>query len=357
MKKLNVAVIGQGRSGRDIHGLYYIDPKNVYYNVKYVIEMDEVRGNEALTRYPGCEVLKSYQELFDKTDVDIVVNASYNYMHYPITKDLLMHKFNVLVEKPFSRNRYECEDLIKTAEEQGVILAVFQQSFYAPYYLEAKKLIDSGKLGKIEHIEIRFNGFSRRWDWQTLLCKMGGNAYNTGPHPIGLAYGFLDFDEDSKVVYSTLQNTAHYSGDGEDYFKMILTAPDKPIVDVEVSCQDAFCDYNIKVCGSLGTYKTSIDNYDLKYMKDPNAPMPEVIFDTLRNENGMPMYCTETLEYVTESGKHPGGPFDIGTPSFYEDLYYKLTENREMFVRPEHAKMVIGAIEELHANNPLPLKY
>ncbi len=45
MKKLNIAIIGQGRSGRDIHGKYYRSEKNVYYNVKYVVEADadEVR--------------------------------------------------------------------------------------------------------------------------------------------------------------------------------------------------------------------------------------------------------------------------------------------------------------------------
>ena len=43
MKKLNLAIIGQGRSGKDIHGKYYVSEKNVYYNVKYVVDADEYR--------------------------------------------------------------------------------------------------------------------------------------------------------------------------------------------------------------------------------------------------------------------------------------------------------------------------
>ena len=43
MKKLNLAIIGQGRSGKDIHGVYYISEKNQYYTVKYVVEADERR--------------------------------------------------------------------------------------------------------------------------------------------------------------------------------------------------------------------------------------------------------------------------------------------------------------------------
>ena len=43
MKKLNIAVIGQGRSGRDIHGKYYLSEANTLYNVKYVVEADAER--------------------------------------------------------------------------------------------------------------------------------------------------------------------------------------------------------------------------------------------------------------------------------------------------------------------------
>ena len=50
MKKLNLAIIGQGRSGKDIHGAYYVGEKNKYYNVKYVVDAD-ARRREYLYRY------------------------------------------------------------------------------------------------------------------------------------------------------------------------------------------------------------------------------------------------------------------------------------------------------------------
>ena len=105
MKKLNLAIIGQGRSGRDIHGVYCRSERNLYYNVKYVVDADERRRNQAKDLYPGCETFADYRELFDK-DVDLVVNASFSDMHFAITKDLLEHKKNVMVEKPFARNRF-----------------------------------------------------------------------------------------------------------------------------------------------------------------------------------------------------------------------------------------------------------
>ena len=43
MKKLNVAIIGQGRSGRDIHGRHFRSENNTLFNVVAVVEIDEAR--------------------------------------------------------------------------------------------------------------------------------------------------------------------------------------------------------------------------------------------------------------------------------------------------------------------------
>ena len=188
MKKLNVAIIGQGRSGKDIHGKYYRSEDNLYYTVKYVVDADEFRRQVSEEIYPGCKTLSDYTELFAFDDIDLVVNATYSDMHYPITKDLLLHGKNVLVEKPFARSRYECDELMRIAKEKGVTVAVFQQTFFAPFYRFAYDTIRSGKLGDVKQINIRYNGFARRWDWQTLQKKCAGSTYNTGPHPIGMEY-------------------------------------------------------------------------------------------------------------------------------------------------------------------------
>ena len=51
MKKCNIAIIGQGRSGKNIHGNYYRSASNVYYDVKYVVDADEFRRSRALELY------------------------------------------------------------------------------------------------------------------------------------------------------------------------------------------------------------------------------------------------------------------------------------------------------------------
>lgn len=356
MKKLNVAIIGQGRSGKNIHGKYFRSDANTYYNVKYVVDEDAYRREVAEQIYPGCTALSDYTQLFYIDDIDLVVNSTYSDLHYPITRDLLLHGKNVLVEKPFARSRYECDRLIKIAKDKGVTLAVFQQTFLAPFYMFAYDLSKSGKLGEIKQVSIRYNGLARRWDWQTLQKKCAGSTYNTGPHPIGMALGFLDFDKNARVAYSRL-DTALTSGDADDYAKIIITAPDKPIIDIEISSIDAYSGYNLKLQGTRGTFKATPAAYEMTYIVDGENPQRPVIEQFLKDENGNPVYCSEKLVKHTEAEKFDGTAFDVGTASLYSQLYFKITEGTPMTVTPEMAAEIISVIETVHAQNPLPLKY
>lgn len=356
MKKLNVAIIGQGRSGKNIHGKYFRSDANTYYNVKYVVDQDAFRREVAEQIYPGCTTFADYTQLFALDDIDLVVNSTYSDLHYPITKDLILHGKNVLVEKPFGRSRYECDELIKLAKDNGVVLAVFQQTFLAPFYMFAYDLSKSGKLGDIKQVSIRYNGLARRWDWQTLQKKCAGSTYNTGPHPIGMALGFLDFDKNARVAYSKL-DTALTSGDADDYAKIILTAPDKPVIDIEISSIDAYSGYNLKIQGTKGTFKATPSAYEMTYIADGENPERPVIEQFLKDEDGNPVYCSEKLEKHVEAEKFNGTAFDIGTASLYSQLYFKITEGTPMTVTPEMAADIISLIETVHAQNPLPLKY
>lgn len=357
MKKLIVAIIGQGRSGKDIHGTYFCSEQNAYYHVKYVVEEDEGRRQTSLTRYAGCCVLADYRELFGKTDIDLVVNATYSYEHYEITKDLLSHGFNVLVEKPFARNQHECEELIGLAKKNGVTLAVFQQTFYAPFYRHILRLIQDNTLGDIVQVSIRYNALARRWDWQTLQKKMGGNAYNTGPHPFGIALGILGFDADTRVAFARLKNTEMFSGDADAYCKVVLDTPGKPVVDIEINNTDAYSNYNVKLQGSTGTFKCTPSAYEMKYVvKGENPPRP-VVESFLHDGTGKPMYCSEKLVCHEESGRYDGTAFDAGTRGLYENLYYAITEGKPMYVTPEMSQKIISVIEILHAQNHLPSKF
>ena len=356
MEKLRVAVIGQGRSGYSIHSAYFLSEANDIVDVVAVVDFLADRREKAKEKF-GCDVYADYTELFGRTDIDLVVNASYSHMHYPITKDLLLHGFNVLTEKPFGATWVQTQELIRIAEKKNLLVAAFHQSLLAPNYKKVKEIIASGVLGKLKEVKMYYSGFARRWDWQTVQCNCAGSVYNTGPHPIGLALDLLDWDENAKVAYADLDNLLA-SGDAEDFAKIILTAPGKHITDIEISPVDAFIPgYQFKVCGTQGTLIMYANRYSLKYIVPEENPPRPLIRESLANANGDPIYCGEKLEWHTEEGDVTGSAFDSAVNEFYHMVYSALREGKPLYVTPQMASRVVHVIETCHALNPLPVEY
>ena len=233
---------------------------------------------------------------------------------------------------------------------------MFQQTFGAPFYPFAKELAASGKLGKILQVDLCYNGFARRWDWQTLLKKCAGGLYNTGPHPVGIALGFLDFDENTQLIYSKL-DTALTSGDGDDYAKLLLTAPGKPVVDVEIISADAYTKHNLQLIGTRGTFRCTPKSYEMTYIVDgenEERPVQETFLSDAENK---PIFCSEKLIKHTEEGTFDGDAFNIGTAELYKQIYYRITEGTPMTITAEMAARIVGVIEAAHAANNLPVKF
>ena len=58
-----------------------------------------------------------------------------------------------------------------------------------------------------------------------------------------------------------------------------------------------------------------------------------------------------------EEEKFGGSPFSVAVRDFYRMTYECLTEGKPMTVTAEMAAQVIRVIEQVHAANPLPIKY
>ena len=156
---IRVGIIGQGRSGYDIHAAHLRGDRR--YKIAAVVDPLKDRRGQAREEF-GADVSATYKPLLARDDLDLVVNASPSHRHVPITLDLLKAGHNVLCEKPFARHVADVDKMVRAAKRAGKLLAVFQQSRFAPYFDQIRKVIDSGVLGRIVMIRIPWNGFSRR---------------------------------------------------------------------------------------------------------------------------------------------------------------------------------------------------
>lgn len=351
MKKLKVAVIGQGRSGRDIHGKYFLERGKELYQVVAVVDELEIRRERAKREF-DCDVYENYTELFGREDIDLVVNASFSHMHPAITIDLLNHGFNVLVEKPMARHRAECDAMIAAAKENDRKLMVFQQSRFAPYFVKMKEIIESGILGRIVQINMIFSGFERRWDWQTSQRLYGGNLLNKGPHPVDQILDLLGYEDKDYEFYAKFDRVNTY-GDAEDYVKLIINEPGKPLVDLEVSSCDCYPKYMYKIQGSCGCLIVKADEYICKYFNPETAPKHELDLDSLMTEEGHPTACVEDLEWKEVKERIEGNVFEEGTAGFYQNMYDHITQGAALVVTPEQIRTEITLMEKIHERNPL----
>ncbi|MCF0136607.1 MAG: Gfo/Idh/MocA family oxidoreductase [Lachnospiraceae bacterium] len=353
MKKLNVAIIGQGRSGRDIHGAFlHTEEAKERFTVVAIVEEIPSRAERAKAEF-GVPVFEKYTDLFDcGLTIDLVVNSSYSYLHAPISIDLLEHGFNVLCEKPAAHNTDEFDAMCAAAEKSGKFLGIFQQSRFAPYYVQVKKVIDSGVLGRLVDVDIRFNGYARRWDWQTVLANNGGSLRNTGPHPLDQALNILNDYDHMPTVFCKM-DYANTFGDAEDYCKLILTAPEKPLIDLTISCCDGYPTCTYKIHGTRGSLKGDMQHIEWKYYDHEHAPRQELVArGPISKPDGTPAYCSEKLEWTTESWEgDPNGAFDSAVAAYYKDMYEFLTEGKPMEVQLFQVRQQIAVYQEAHRQN------
>jgi scyllo-inositol 2-dehydrogenase (NADP+) len=354
MKKLRVAIIGYGRSGQSIHGAFFKSESNSKYEVVCVVDELEIRRATAKAKH-NCEVFSDYREVLGRDDIDLVINATYSHQHYPVTLDFLKHGFNVVTEKPFAIHADDCQAMIDAAAEKGVMLCVFQQSHFAPYYRRIREILDSGVLGRIAQIKIQFSGFARRWDWQCLQRNGGGCLYNTGPHPMEQALDLLGTDE-MPTVASRLDLMNSY-GDAEDFAKVLLLVPGKPVIDLEISSCNAYSDFTYLIQGSLGTLRATMSAIDYKYYDPAEAPEQKLILESLQGDGGSPLYCSEKLPWKEVHEDLKGTAFDSAVKTYYDNIYNHLTCGEELVIKPVKIKQLIAVMEEIHRQNPLPVKF
>lgn len=350
MKKLNVAIIGQGRSGRDIHGAFFKSAANECYNVVAVVDALAERRERAANVY-GCDVYGDYRELFMRDDLDLVVNSTFSYQHAPISIDLLEHGLNVVCEKPMAKTYEDGCRMVLAARASGRMLNIFQQSRFAPYYRRIRELLDAGKLGRVIQASIYFSGFARRWDWQTSQQFAGGSVRNTGPHPLDQALDIMGFPDDV-TVFSRLERVNTF-GDAEDYAKILLSAPGKPLIDIEISSCNCYTPYTYVISCEYGSLRATSSRIEYRYYNPASAPERHQILTPLSNAQGLPMYCGEQLEWHEESEDITGDAFGSAVKQYYDMIYAHLVDGAPMQIVPEQVLKQLKVIDMIHAQNPL----
>jgi predicted dehydrogenase len=90
----------------------------------------------------------SYEALLDDPDVQVVHNATPNYLHYPVNAAALARGKHVISDKPLAMSAAEARQLVEQARKAGVVNAVTFNYRGNPLVQQARHAIARGDIGK-----------------------------------------------------------------------------------------------------------------------------------------------------------------------------------------------------------------
>lgn len=153
MGTLKVGVIGCGSIARHRHLPEYAFNQNV--ELVAVCDSNEERANQAAEKY-GVKAYTSYEELLQSGEVEAVSVCTPNYLHAPISIAALNAGVHVLCEKPMAISEEEAKAMIEVAEKSGKKLMIAHNQRFVPSHQKARRLIESGEIGKIYSFRTAF---------------------------------------------------------------------------------------------------------------------------------------------------------------------------------------------------------
>lgn len=94
----------------------------------------------------------SYEALAADPEVDIIYVATPHPMHHEDARLALENGKHALVEKAFTLNRAEAEDLQRLAAEKGLVVMEAMWTRYLPHMVHLREIIAAGTLGEIRAV-------------------------------------------------------------------------------------------------------------------------------------------------------------------------------------------------------------
>lgn len=350
MQVIRVGIIGQGRSGYDLH-VRYLRTAPEKFKIVIVADLLKDRCRQAEQEL-GCQSTTDYRDLLRRDDLDLIVNSTPSHLHVPISKQILKAGFNCLCEKPLARKVKEVDDLIALAKKSKRTLAVYLQSQFMPCFEKIRQVIASGVLGRIVMVKMAANNYRRRWDWQTLQAMNGGNLLNGGPHLVNQALMLFDADGSMPHVWCKMDR-ANSFGDAEDHVKLILSGKGKPTIDLEHSSCCAYPTYTFQVYGTRGGLTCQDDKLQWRYFDPAKSPKQKLVRTPLPGR----VYCFEKLPWQEEQWENPlrgGDLLNFLGDKFYTNLHAVLTQGQALAAPLADVRRQVAVMEEAHRQNPLP---
>jgi predicted dehydrogenase len=187
---IRVGLIGYGLAGRVFHAPFIA--ANPDMRLSAAVTSNPERQAQVRADHPEAAVLSTAEQLWQQADdIDVVVVASPNRQHVPLTMAALDVGLPVVVDKPFTPTAAEGRQLVAEARRRGLLLTVFQNRRWDGDLLTVRRLIAEGELGMVYRFESRFEMWrptpTPGWRERAAPEEAGGILYDLGSHLVDQA--------------------------------------------------------------------------------------------------------------------------------------------------------------------------
>ncbi|KTD86112.1 Gfo/Idh/MocA family protein [Paenibacillus etheri] len=198
MKQLRIGMIGYKFMGKAHSNAYRSLP--MFFPKALKPEMSVICGRnaealeEAATQLGWSDCVTDWKDLIAREDIDLIdINAPSN-AHKEIALAAAKAGKHIFCEKPLALTLADSREMLQAAEDAGVTHMVGFNYRFSPAVRLAKKLVESGRLGKIYHFRAWFlqdwiidPEFPLVWRLQKEIAGSGSHG-DLGAHLIDLAH-------------------------------------------------------------------------------------------------------------------------------------------------------------------------
>jgi predicted dehydrogenase len=143
---INLGVIGYGYWGPNV-SRNFNNCRGA--NLVTICDLDENRLKLAKSNFPFIKVSSDPKELLNSDEIHAVAIVTPVFAHYELAKAALENGKHIFVEKPFTSNVRQAEELINLAYKKNLIVMVDHTFLFTGAVRKIREIIDSQQLGSL----------------------------------------------------------------------------------------------------------------------------------------------------------------------------------------------------------------
>ncbi|ROI01566.1 oxidoreductase [Chryseobacterium sp. G0240] len=339
MQLVKVGLCAFGMSGKVFHAPFLKEHPGFF--ISGVVERSK---EESKDKYPEATIYRSVEEMLQNTEIELVVINTPVQTHYEYAKKALEAGKNIIVEKPFTVNVAEAEQLVSLAEEKGLFLSVYQNRRFDRDFLQVQKIINGKKLGTIKEAEIRFDRFrtmpSGKQHKENPDQIGSGSLHDLGAHLVDQAIQYFGFPEKLFADVFSMKGAEF----ANDYFEILLYYKNDLRVRLKSSVFSKEAHYAYTIHGDRGSFlQERTDNQENELVAGAIPIYGKEWMQPLKEKDGILNFLNENSETeriltVSEAGNYM---------HYYQEIYEHIVFG---YTLPSPGKEVIQNMKIIEAS-------